>query len=352
MKKTLSLLLSAMLLISVFVLPVAAEDEITVMVNGEKLISDVPAQALAVYDENGGYVGDRVMLPIRAISEKLNCDVHWNQDSSGIILYRKNNLYTMWVGMEMAFHLDGLSLSSGYKMDSPPTIIDERTLIPVRAVGEILGAEVNWIGETKTVDIRYDLGGIEENKGMAEKCDIYQLLLYEQYPLYEAYVNGTLETITGKFVLEGGDEIKFELYPYMAPQTCENFISLAESNFYDNTIFHRVIEGFVAQGGGFDTNSEHKESYPINGEFILNGFFNVIPHTRGTLSLARADDFNSGSSQFFIVHQDSHHLDGNYAAFGRVTEGMEIVDKICSAETDESDKPVKPIILKQVILDL
>ncbi len=351
MKRILSVFLIGVLLASCLMTAAFAEGEITVIVNGEALVSDVPAQTIGVYDENGGYVGDRVMLPIRAISEKLNCDVFWNEDTSGITLYRKNNLYVMWVGEDTAFHLDGTSLSNGYTMDVPPTIVDVRTLVPVRAVAEILGAEVNWDEASNTVDIKYDLGEIENNAQVASQCAVYEILLNANYETYKGYVNGTIETVKGKFVLEGGEEIKFELYPAIAKETCENFISLAKSGFYDNTIFHRVIEGFVAQGGGFDTNDVHKDAPTVLGEFITNGVFNLIPHTRGTLSLARADDYNSGSSQFFIVHNDSLFLDGNYAGFGRVTEGIEFVDAICAAPTDAGDKPLTPIVLKQVIIE-
>ncbi len=257
----------------------------------------------------------------------------------------------MLVGMDTAFHLEGVSLNKSYEMDIPPTIIDGRTLIPVRAVVEILGADVEWIGETKTVDICYDLGERDDNAGLAEECNIYQYILKTVYDDYKSYANGTLETVTGKFILESGEEIMFELYPALAPETCANFIELAKGKFYDETIFHRVVKDFVAQGGGFDTNETPKAAGPIIGEFVMNGFFNLIPHKRGTISMARPDDYNAASSQFFIVQKDAPHLNGNYAAFGTITEGMERVDKICEAQTDESDKPIHQIVLKQVIID-
>ncbi len=351
MKKVLALILSVFILLSVCGFTALADGKITVTVNGKELNSDVPAQAFPVYDQNGTYVGDRTMLPIRAISEELNCDVYWDAENEGVLIYRKDNLYMMWVGADTAFRMDGLSISKGYKMDVPPTIVDGRTLIPVRAVAEIMGAEVNWIEATKTVEIKYELGELEENTGLAELCAIYEQALRQNYTMYCDYVNGNANRVTGKMILEGGEEIAFELYPDLAPSTCYNFISLAKSGFYDGTIFHRVIKDFVAQGGGYDKNGEYKEAGVVYGEFLYNGFFNLIPHTRGALSLARAQDFNSGSSQFFIVHKDSNFLDGNYAAFGRVTEGMEVVDRICEAETDTSDKPVTDIVIKQVIIN-
>ena len=352
MKKIFSLMLICVIFLSVFAMPAVADSEITIMVNGEKLITDVPAQTLPVYDEAGEYVGDRVMLPVRAISEKLNADVYWDGETAGITLYRKENLYIMWVGMDTAFHLEGISLNKSYEMDVPPTIIDGRTLIPIRAVVEILGADVDWISETKTVDVRYDLGEAENNSGAAEVCNIYQQILKTAcYDDYKNHAKGTLETVTGKFVLESGEEIKFELYPSLAPETCANFVTLAKEKFYDGTIFHRVIKDFVAQGGGFDKNETPKAAGPILGEFVMNGFFNLIPHKRGTISMARPDDFNAASSQFFIVQKDAPSLNGNYAAFGTITEGMEWIDKICEATTDEGDKPIHQIVLKQVIID-
>ncbi len=350
MKKVVSFVLICTFLLSLSAVYVAGEEAITVMVNGEVLQSDVSAQTLPVYDEQGAYVGDRVMVPLRAISEKLNTDVYWDDETCGITLYRKDNLYIMWEGMDTAFHIDG-SLNKSYTMDVAPTVINSRTLVPVRAVAEILGAQVNWIEETNTVDIKYELGELEENATAAQQLNAYQRALREMYDDYKAYANGTIETVTGKFVLESGDEIKFELYPQLAPYTANNFISLAKEGFYDKTVFHRVIKDFMAQGGAYDTTYTYKPSGAVYGEFLANNFLNLIPHKRGVISLARTNDLNGGSSQFFIVHQDAPHLDGYYAAFGAVTEGLDVLDKICGVETDENDKPVEMVVVKQVIID-
>ena len=139
------------------------------------------------------------------------------------------------------------------------------------------------------------------------------------------------------FTLDTGATIKAELYPEIAPNTVNNFISLINHNFYDGLIFHRVINGFMIQGGdplGNGTGGSKKE---IKGEFAKNGIQNNISHVRGTISMARAQDYNSASSQFFIVQKDSKFLDGAYAAFGKVTSGMEIVDKICKKVKVEDD---------------
>lgn len=351
MKKIVSILLISILVLSNLTFLTFANEDIKILINNEELITDVKAQMVPVYDENNNYVGDRTLLPIRAISEKLNCDVYWDEANEGITIYRNNNLYIMWLNKNMAFHLNGLSLEKGYNMDIPPLTINDRTMVPVRAVAELLGANVKWIDETSTVEITYDIGDLEENEGAAEKCLIYEQLLLEDYDLFVNYVSGTLDKITGKIVLESNEEIKFELYPQLAELTVNNFVFTAKAGLYNNTIIHRVIKGFVIQGGGFYTNFEPVDMPTIPGEFILNGYLNLIPHRRGVLSLARAENPDSGSSQFFIVQEDARSLDGSYATFGMITEGMEIVDKICEAETDEYDIPLKDIVVKTVIID-
>jgi len=351
MKKLVSFVLVLMLMLSASVFTALADGEISVIVNGEKLEMDVPPAVFPVYDESGNYVGDRTMVPIRAISEKLNCDVYWDDATHGVTLYRKNNLYIMWEGKPTAFHLDGIGISKGYTMDVPPTIVNSRTLLPVRAVSEIMGAKVEWIEETNTVDITYELGELEENSGIAETVNIYQALLIQEYDEYAALVNGTIEGVTGKIIMEDGDEIEFELYPQFAPETCAKFIECAKSGFYDNTVFHRVIKDFMIQGGSKTKAGEWKSSESISGEFVMNGYFNLLPHKRGTLSFARGEENDSATQQFFICHQDAAFLDGNYATFGVVTSGMDVVDKIACVETDENDEPITPVIVKQIIIN-
>lgn len=156
--------------------------------------------------------------------------------------------------------------------------------------------------------------------------------------------------------LTDGRSIKAELYPDIAPITVENFTKLCSENFYDGLIFHRVIEGFMIQGGGFDENMNQKKADTIKGEFSKNGVENNLKHTRGVLSMARARDMNSASSQFFIMHADAPHLDGEYAAFGKVTEGMDVVDEIASAEVynfsdSMQDVPITPVVIKTITVD-
>lgn len=141
--------------------------------------------------------------------------------------------------------------------------------------------------------------------------------------------------------MENGKQIKLELYPDKAPITVENFISLVKKGFYDGLIFHRVISGFMIQGGCPQGTGMGGPGYTIQGEFAANGIDNPIKHTRGVISMARSMMPNSAGSQFFIMHQDAPHLDGQYAAFGKVIEGMDVVDEIASVKTDRADKPLE-----------
>ena len=151
--------------------------------------------------------------------------------------------------------------------------------------------------------------------------------------------------------LENGKQIKLELYPDIAPETVANFEKLVNKGFYDGLTFHRVIKGFMIQGGCPHGNGTGNSGEHIKGEFSANGFDNKLKHTRGVLSMARAADPNSASCQFFIMHKDAPHLDGSYAAFGKVIDGMDAVDEIAETETDYSDKPKTPVIMKKVWIE-
>ena len=151
--------------------------------------------------------------------------------------------------------------------------------------------------------------------------------------------------------MEDGGIMKAELYPEIAPNTVNNFISLVKKGFYDGVIFHRVIPGFMIQGGDPKGVGTGGPGYCIKGEFSANGFKNDLKHDRGVLSMARTMAPNSAGSQFFIMHEDSPHLDGQYAAFGKVIEGIEVVDRICSVRTDYNDKPRIPQVMKKVTVE-
>ena len=153
------------------------------------------------------------------------------------------------------------------------------------------------------------------------------------------------------FEMEDGGVMKAELFPEIAPNTVHNFISLAQSGFYNGLIFHRVIRGFMIQGGDPEGTGMGGPDYSIKGEFSQNGFQNPIKHSAGVLSMARSMMPDSAGSQFFIMHKDSPQLDGAYAAFGKITEGMEVVNRIAETATDENDRPLDDQKLKCVTID-
>ena len=150
--------------------------------------------------------------------------------------------------------------------------------------------------------------------------------------------------------MENGDVIKAELYPDIAPNTVNNFISLVKKGFYNGLNFHRIINGFMIQGGCPDGTGMGGPGYSIQGEFNYNGFANDLKHTPGVLSMARAMDPDSAGSQFFIMHETSPHLDGQYAAFGKVVEGMDVVDEIAAVDVNFNDKPLVDQVMKKVTL--
>ncbi len=160
------------------------------------------------------------------------------------------------------------------------------------------------------------------------------------------------ENVNIKITMQGGGEIKLELYPEIAPITVANFKKLVEEGFYNGLTFHRIIKGFMIQGGDPLGNGMGGSDETIKGEFAINGFNNTLRHTRGVISMARSQNPNSASSQFFIMHEDAPHLDGSYAAFGKVTEGIEIVDEIASTPVgfDGQSPKVTPVIESVVVL--
>lgn len=153
------------------------------------------------------------------------------------------------------------------------------------------------------------------------------------------------------FEMESGDIMKAELYPKIAPNTVRNFISLINKNFYDGLIFHRVINGFMIQGGDPEGSGIGGPGYGIRGEFAQNGFANDLKHSAGVLSMARSMMPDSAGSQFFIMHKNASHLDGAYAAFGKITEGMDVVNKIAETAVDYNDRPMQEQKMKSVTVE-
>lgn len=159
-----------------------------------------------------------------------------------------------------------------------------------------------------------------------------------------------MKTTNILITMENGDTMSAELYPEIAPKTVENFVNLVNEKFYDGLIFHRVIPGFMIQGGDPQGTGMGGPGYSIVGEFSSNGFPNDLKHTRGVLSMARAMDPNSAGSQFFIMHQDAPHLDGQYAAFGKLTDGFDTLDKIASTKTNWQDRPKEEQKIQSIVI--
>ena len=151
--------------------------------------------------------------------------------------------------------------------------------------------------------------------------------------------------------MDTGEVIKLELYPEIAPKTVENFEKLVKEGFYNGLTFHRIIRGFMIQGGCPQGTGTGGPGWHIKGEFAANGWKNDLKHTKGVISMARAADPNSAGSQFFIMHEDAPHLDGQYAAFGKVVEGIEVVDRIAAVRTSWGDRPVQPVVMKSVVIE-
>ena len=151
--------------------------------------------------------------------------------------------------------------------------------------------------------------------------------------------------------MDTGEVIRLELYPEIAPKTVENFEKLVNSGYYNGLTFHRIIRGFMIQGGCPKGNGTGGPGWSIPGEFAANGWKNDLKHTKGVISMARTADPNSAGSQFFIMHEDAPHLDGQYAAFGKVVEGIEVVDRIAAVRTMWGDRPMQPVVMKSVVIE-
>ena len=176
----------------------------------------------------------------------------------------------------------------------------------------------------------------------------YNIIFYEKIQGKKGNILANpIVTIT----MQDGGVMKLELYPEIAPNTVNNFITLANKGFYNGLVFHRVISGFMIQGGDPDGRGTGGPGYSIKGEFSGNGFANDLKHTRGVISMARSMRPDSAGSQFFIMHKDSPHLDGQYAAFGKLTEGEDVLDNIAMTRTGWADKPVEPQVMKTVTVE-
>ena len=318
-----------------------AEDGITLKVNGNVIAADTAPII----------VNDRTLVPIRAAAEALNCDIAWDGENRAVTVCDGEKLYFMWIDRPNVFKINTAALEEGYRLDAAPMIYNDRTMIPIRAVAELFGAKVNWLGDERTVTIDYDVRE-KPPEGIAGEFSAYTKAMSEMYDEYSDYVFDKKNVVKAEIELENGGVISLDLFKDIAPQSVANFVSLAKNGAFDGKIFHRVIKDFMIQGGAYDTDNKYTEAESIPGEFLANSFFNLISHKRGVISMARTNDPDSGSNQFFIVHKDSEFLDGNYAAFGIVTSGMEYVDGIAGVQTDSGDKPVENCVIKTVKINL
>lgn len=344
-EKILSILSAAAVFTAVTAAAAAQENRgISIVVNGLETETDTAPVI----------INDRTMVPLRAIAESLGCEVLWDGDNRGIIVCRNMHLYNFRIGFDTAFDIYNNALENTYLLDSAPVIINDRTMLPLRAVAEMMDADVSWDPESQTVNItvaqseQYDISGYEDSflSFEAAFCGVSDK--------YKSYSLGTSPTVTGRIVLESDEYMDFVLYPELAETTVKNFVELAKSGFYNNTVFHRVIKDFVIQGGGYfktDEGKTTKAADSITGEFLSNGYMNLLPHTTGALSMARTSDPNSASSQFFICDSDCTSLNGQYAVFGYVTSGEDLIHRIASVQTDADDCPVEYVVIKEIIIN-
>lgn len=337
MKKRLLILIGAIILL--FGISANAQDAV-IKINGEVLETET-----APVNIEG-----RILIPLRDVGEALQCEVLWNDTNKAVSVSDGNDICIMWIGRDTLFKFTNAAISDGYISDVAPQLINEKTMIPIRCISELMGAEVNWIDEEKTVTVDFTPNPTETAKEVAEIGDLFiNLLSGELYDVYKDYVGARENVLKAEIELENGEIIKLDLFPDIAPITVENFKQLAVLGAFDGRVFHRVIKDFMIQGGAYDVNNMYYADIPaIPGEFFANNYINFLSHKRGAISMARTNEPNSATSQFFIVHKDSEFLNTNYAAFGEVTEGMEYVDKIAQSKTDENDWPIENQVIKTI----
>ena len=293
------------LIIMLFVLvafPCFAKD-IQIQLDGKQLTTSVaPVQAKGT-----------TLVPLRIISENLGAIVDYNKTSQQITIQKESKTIILTLGKSKA-----LVNNSEKSLTLAPTLLQSTTMVPLRFVSENLDCSVNWNDDQQLITIT--------SKNTKPSSLPIATLIIKDY--------GT---------------VTLELYPNMAPKTVENFITLANSGFYDGLIFHRIIADFMIQGGdplGLGTGGP---GYTIPGEFASNGFkANTLSHTKGIISMARSADPNSAGSQFFITSANATFLDGEYAAFGKVILGIEVIDNVQSVKTDSLDHPLQDVVIQSI----
>ncbi len=253
------------------------------------------------------------LVPLRVISENLGAKVDYNKVTSEITLTKNNTHILLTIG-KATVKVNGVVS----ELQTSPKVINNTTMVPLRFISENLDCQVEWISQKSLVVIT--TGGTNTK---------------------------SLPIATLK--IKGYGTVSLELYPQLAPNTVNNFITLANSGFYDGLTFHRVIENFMIQGGDPNGNGTGGPGYSIAGEFTANGFnANTLSHTKGVISMARAFNPDSAGSQFFIMSADSTYLDGQYAAFGKVISGLDIIEKIQLVDTNSQDQPLKAVTIESI----
>lgn len=302
MKKHISLFLKIFLL-SLLIVGTTFASTIKLEVNGSIVLAPT-----APIQENG-----TTLVPLRLISEALNSAVSYDSKTQNITISKGETLLQLTLGSTQA-----TSNGNVKPLSIAPRLINGITMVPLRFISENLGCIVNWDAKAQTISIQNQVATLP------------------------------IATITIKDL----GTIQAELFPALAPNTVNNFISLANQKFYDGLIFHRVIGDFMIQGGCPLGNGTGGPGYSIAGEFESNGFTtNTLAHTPGILSMARSFMPNSAGSQFFIMTSHSPHLDGDYAAFGRVISGMDIIEQIKSIPTNSNDQPLTPVVIESIRVD-
>ncbi len=309
-KTTISSMLLSIILLVVFNLTCLA-NSISLTINNKNI--EMPVSPI---NESS-----TTLVPLRVITENMGATLDFDNKSKTINLKKDDTLISLTIGSKDAtVNYNPMTLSL------EPKLINNTTMVPIRFISENFECTVNWIPEKQLIEIT--LPEIEPDTNIPE---------------IES------EKVLASIVIENYGTLELELYPEIAPKTVENFTKLANSKFYDGLTFHRIISSFMIQGGDPTGTGAGGPGYSIYGEFASNGFTqNTLRHTKGVISMARGFDPNSAGSQFFIVSGDSPHLDGSYAAFGKVTKGLDIIDKVEKVETQTGDKPITDVVIKTI----
>ena len=303
------------IMLSSFAIPCLAND-ISLTINNN--IIDMPVSPVSE--------SDTTLVPLRVITENMGAKLDFDSNTKTINLTKDNTAISLTIEKQDAI-VNGKTMS----LSLAPKLINDTTMVPIRFISENFNCKVDWISDKNLISIT--LPETEDNsqpdKDSSSEIESEKVLATIKIKDY-----GTLE---------------LELYPDIAPKTVENFVKLADAKFYDGLIFHRIISSFMIQGGDPTGTGMGGPGYSIPGEFAANGFTqNTLAHTKGVISMARTSDPNSAGSQFFIMSGDSSHLDGQYAAFGKVTKGIDIIDQIEKVETSITDKPTVDIIIESI----